>query len=378
MAELSFWVSALLIVYIYAGYPLALCVIGFFYRNPPRAGVYTPSITVIIPAFNESQHIAATIENKLALNYPASKLEVIVVSDESTDGTDAIVAGYAARGVKLIRQEPRQGKTAGLNRAMAVATGEVVVFSDANSMYDAGALTALVGNFADPRVGYVTGKMIYTDPDGTVIGDGCSAYMRYENFIREQESNLNSLVGVDGGVDAVRKSLYRDMRPDQLPDFVLPLAVVTQGYRVVYEPRAILKEHSLTNANSEYRMRVRVSLRAMWALLDMRHLLNIAQYPLYSWQLLSHKVLRYLAFVPMVIALVSNLYLLNSFFYVVLLLAQLAFYGAALKGHLGTEANKPFYISLPYYFVVLNLACAHACYRFLKGEKQVLWNPRVG
>src|SRR5690606_5479160 len=119
---------------------------------------------------------------------------------------------YADRGVTLIRQEPRQGKTAGLNRAVALARGEILVFSDANSMYAPDALRHLVSNFADERVGYVTGKMVYSDPDGTVVGDGCSAYMRYENSIRNLESQVGSLVGVDGGIDACRKSLYRDMR----------------------------------------------------------------------------------------------------------------------------------------------------------------------
>lgn len=378
MIEQIFWMSALVIVYVYMGYPLALFLIARFHRNPPRAAQFEPQVTIIIPAYNEARFIAATIENKLALNYPADKREIIVVSDESTDGTDDIVATYADRGVKLLRQEPRQGKTAGLNRAVAQARGEIIVFSDANSMYDVDALRHMVSNFADDRVGYVTGKMIYTDPDGTVVGDGCSAYMRYENVIRELESNLNSLVGVDGGIDACRKSLYDDMRADQLPDFVLPLSVVSKGYRVVYEPRAILKEHSLTTADAEYRMRVRVSLRAMWALLDMRHLLNVTKYPLFSWQLLSHKVLRYLVFVPMVLALVTNLFLIGSFFYFLLFVGQVAFYVLAWKGHRSPEGDKPFYISLPYYFVVLNIACAHAFYRFIKGEKQVLWNPRVG
>jgi cellulose synthase/poly-beta-1,6-N-acetylglucosamine synthase-like glycosyltransferase len=378
MAEFLFWFSAFLVAYIYIGYPLLLWLIAQLYRNPAKTAAFAPQVTIIIPAFNEARFIAGTIENKLALQYPADRIEIIVVSDESTDGTDEIVNSYADRGVKLIRQQSRQGKTAGLNRAVAQAVGEIIVFSDANSMYATDALSVMLSNFSDPRVGYVTGKMVYTDPDGTIIGDGCSAYMKYENFIRGLEGSINSLVGVDGGIDAVRKDLYEDMRADQLPDFVLPLTVVSKGYRVVYEPCAILKEHSLTSAASEYRMRVRVSLRAMWALLDMRHLLSPSRFPLYAWQLFSHKVLRYLAFVPMLVMLISNLYLLDSFIYFILFAGQLAFYGAALKGHRSADDNMPLYISLPYYFVVLNIACAHAFYRFIKGEKQVLWNPRVG
>ncbi len=161
-------------------------------------------------------------------------------------------------------------------------------------------------NFADPEVGYVTGRMVYVDRQGTIIGDGCSAFMRYENRLRRYETALGSVVGVDGGIDAVRKSLYRFMRADQLPDFVLPLMVVEQGYRVVYEPEAVLQEPSLQNPADEYRMRVRVSLRALWALKDMRQLLTLRLNPLFAWQLWSHKVLRYLSFLFLIGAYLAN------------------------------------------------------------------------
>jgi cellulose synthase/poly-beta-1,6-N-acetylglucosamine synthase-like glycosyltransferase len=377
MTELIFWLSVGLIVYVYAGYPLCLHLLARLRADPPSRAPFQPTVTIIIPAFNEARVIGATIENKLALDYPAEKREIIVVSDESTDGTDDIVRAYADRGVKLLRQEPRQGKTAGLNRAVAMAGGEVLVFSDANSIYAPDALTHLMANFADRRVGYATGKMVYTDAEGTIIGDGCSAYMRYENALRAMESDIGSLVGVDGGIDACRKSLYRGMRADQLPDFVLPLSVVTQGYRVVYEPRAQLKEHTLTTGSAEYRMRVRVALRAMWALRDMRHLLNAARYGIYSWQIFSHKVLRYLVIIPMVTAFIANLMLIATPEYLALFAGQIAFYAMAWKGSRG-GGRQPAYVALPYYFTVLNLACGHALYRFLKGEKQVLWTPRVG
>src|SRR5262249_53320633 len=146
----------------------------------------------------------------------------------------------------------------------------------------------LVAPFADPNVGYVTGRMHYVDASGSVIGDGCTAYMRYENWLRAQETLIGSIVCVDGGVDAVRRALCEPMRPDQLPDLVLPLAVVRQHRRVVFAQQAILEEEALSDASAEYRMRVRVALRAFWALLDQRALLNPLRYPLFGWQLLSH------------------------------------------------------------------------------------------
>ena len=201
---------------------------------------------------------------------------MIVVSDSSDDGTDDIVRGICAEDdrVQLIRQTPRQGKTAGLNLAMAEAAGDVIVFADANSIYRPDAVRKLIQNFADANVGYVTGKMLYINPDGSLVGDGCSAFMKYENALRVSETRMGSIVGVDGGIDAVARSLHRPMRADQLPDFVLPLRVIEQGYRVIFEPEAVVMEETLTTSSSEYRMRIRVALRALWALRENAGLLN--------------------------------------------------------------------------------------------------------
>jgi cellulose synthase/poly-beta-1,6-N-acetylglucosamine synthase-like glycosyltransferase len=260
--------------------------------------------------------------------------------------------------------------------AAATAGGELLVCSDANSIYEPGALRALAACFADPSVGYVTGRMIYGNPDGSVVGDGCTGYMRYENKLREWETLAGSVVGVDGGIDAVRRELYTPMRPDQLPDFVLPLLVVEQGYRVVYEPRAVLKELALSDDGQEFRMRVRVSLRALWALWDTRALLNPFKHGLFSLQLWSHKVLRYLAFIPIALVVPLNLALLGEgAIYVVALLGQGAFWFMAL---LGSRVGAGRVTGWPYYFGMLNWAAAVAFLRFLRGEKQVTWQPRGG
>jgi cellulose synthase/poly-beta-1,6-N-acetylglucosamine synthase-like glycosyltransferase len=209
---------------VYVGYPLAIGLIGRWRRRVVRSAPQTPLMTLVIAAYNEAEHIADTVRNKLEQDYPADRLEVIVVSDGSDDGTDDAVRALGDARVQLLRQEPRQGKTAALNLAADQARGELLVFSDANSLYEPGALRALAAAFADPSVGYVTGKMIYGNPDGSVVGDGCTGYMRFENWLRAQETLAGSVVGVDGGVDAVRRTLYRPMRADQLPDFVLPLS----------------------------------------------------------------------------------------------------------------------------------------------------------
>ena len=377
-AEWLFAGSLFALLYIYLGYPAILVILAKWMHAPVRKGECTPSVSILIAAHNEAECIGKTIENKLGLDYPGDKAEIIVISDGSDDETDEIVRGYASLGVKLIRQEPRAGKTSALNLAIPRTRGEIIVFSDANSLYEADAILKLLANFKDPAVGYVTGKMIYVNPDGSVTGDGCSAYMRYENRLRALETAIGSVVGVDGGIDAVRKSLYRPMRADQLPDFVLPLDVIAQGYRVVYEPGAVLRETVLAEASDEYRMRVRVSLRAFWALKDMRHLLSFRRNPLYAWQLWSHKVLRYLSFVFLACAYIGNALLVpEAFFYAVLFAMQTLGYAACLAAPCLPKAGFRF-VHMLHYFVLINVAALHAFLKFVLGQKQVVWTPRKG
>lgn len=366
-------------------YPLLAAALGRLMDRRIATGAgdgALPRVTVVIAAYNEAAHIEATVLNKLGQDYPPALLEVIVVSDGSTDGTDDIVARLAAADsrVSLLRQEPRQGKTSGLNQAVPRASGEIIVFSDANSLYATDAVRRLVRRFADPRVGYVSGQMKYVSADGSLVGDGCTAYMRYENLLRAVENRIGSIVGVDGGIDAVRRHLYRPMRADQLPDFVLPLGVVEQGFRVVFEPEAVLYEEALATRSSEYRMRVRVALRALWALWDKRALLSPFHTGVFAWQLLSHKLMRYLAFLPLGFAVVLNWFLLDAgLFYQMAAAGQVVFLCMLLVAAAGRRSiaglELPVYCQ---YFALLNWASAVAFMRFLAGEKKVLWQPRQG
>lgn len=378
--EILFWLTSLLIIYIYIGYPLLL---KFLPRHPlifSNTYESLPKVTVLIPAFNEEKHIQDTITNKLNSNYPAELLEIIVISDESEDSTDALVNALIEKDsrISLIRQSPRQGKTAGLNLAIPSANGDIIIFSDANSHYHPDAIKNLVNTFQDPEVGYATGKMVYVNNDGSLVGDGCSAYMKYENHMRSLETEIGSIVGVDGGIDAIRKELYQPMTADQLPDFVLPLKVVTQGKRVVFCDKALLNEDALGSAQSEFRMRVRVSLRAYWAMWDMKHLFNPFIYKWFTLQLISHKLLRYLAFFPLFIAFVSNgLITGEGLFYKATFLLQVVFYSAAALVALN-DGSKNKILGLAHYFCLINIASAMAFIKFLKQEKIVLWKPRVG
>jgi cellulose synthase/poly-beta-1,6-N-acetylglucosamine synthase-like glycosyltransferase len=378
--ETVFWAAVGGVVYIYLGYPFVLFVASLLFSKRVARTPYEPTISIIIAAHNEEAHIGETLENKLALDYPRSKLEIIVASDGSTDRTDERVREFAARGVVLLRQEPRNGKTAAINLAVRHAAGDVLVFSDANSLYEATALRHLASNFADPTVGYVTGRLAYVNPDGSMTGDGCSAYMRYENFVRTCESALGSLVGVNGGIDAVRRSLYQPMAPDDLPDLVLPLQIVASGSRVVYEPRALLSEQANTNSRDEYRMRVRVSLRALWTLIDMRELLDVRRYGFYSLQLLSHKVLRYFAWAFGAVMFASSALLWTTApAYQILFLLQTSVVLCASLGFVAERLGRPNrWLSLPYYFVLVNLAALRAFVKLARGERTRFWKPRLG
>ncbi|PYR81226.1 MAG: glycosyltransferase family 2 protein [Acidobacteria bacterium] len=333
-----FWLSTAVLCYTYAGYPLLVMALARIRRRPVRTAPYEPAVSIIIAARNEAKSIRATLENKLQLHYPAGRVQIIVVSDASTDGTDAIVR------------------------------------------YAADALRMLTRNFADPSVGYVTGRLVYGAAAGSSAGIGCRAYMRYEDLLRRSETSLGSIVGVNGGIDAVRRELLVRMHDDQLPDFVLPLQVVKQGYRVVYEPEALLYEDTLTTSSAEYRMRVRVALRAWWALSDMRALLNVRRHGLFAMQLFSHKVLRYAACaaVPVVYAAALGASGAGLIYDVAVALGS-AFLLCAAAGFVADRAGVAApVVSLPYYFMVINAASADALLKFLRGRKQAVWTPRLG
>jgi len=361
------------------GYPLVLSAIALLRPRPVRRGEWTPSVTILVPAYNEAACIAGTIENKLALDYPAERLEITVVSDASEDGTDDIVRRYADRGVKLLRTAARQGKAAALNEAIRHANGEIVVFSDANSTFAVDAVRRMVENFTDPRVGYVTGNLQYLHGE-EASGRGSGAYMRYENWLRRIETRVDSVIGVNGGVDAMRRRLYAAVPADQITDFVLPLRVIAAGFRVVFDERVHSSERANQELGSEFRMRVRVALRAMRGLVYMRQALNVVRVPLPAFCIFSHKILRYLSFLFLAGALIINAILAaRNPSYIPLLLLQVAFYALAL---LGLTRNLPGALrrltALPTYFLVSNVAFGIAALRFARGDVVATWRPRAG
>ena len=377
-AAIVVWLCLATVAYVYLGYPLTLLVFSR-HRRAGTPSIALPRVTVLIAAHNEVSQIAATVRNKLTQDYPPDRLDIIVISDGSIDGTDDAVKASSSDRVTLLRQEPRQGKTLALNRGVEVSMGDILVFSDANSQYEPDTVRRLAAAFDDPTVGYATGRLIYQDPGETAVGGGSGMYMRYENWLRRLETAAGSVVGVNGGVDAVRRRLYQPMRADHLPDFILPLRVVEQGYRVVYCDDAVSREAALGQQDDEYRMRVRVSLRALHGLSEMRGLMHPRR-GRFAFQLFVHKVARYLMFIPLAAAFVANLALVGSrpWPYAALFAAQVGCYLLAAIGWMsgGRIRFKPVFV--PFYFCLINAAAGTALVRFLRGERQVLWTPRTG
>ena len=374
-----FWFSLFLIVYPYAVYPLLLALWGALRARPVARSPIEPTVSVLIPAYNEADVIAATLAAMLAQDYPKDRLQILVVSDCSDDGTDDIVRSFADRGVELLRQTERGGKALGLNAAVKRARGEIVVFCDANARFAPDAVRSLVQNFADPSVGYVTGTLTVAASEGGVASGNGNAYLRFEESLRAAETRVGSVIGVNGGCDAIRRELYSDIPKELITDFVLPLRVIAAGRRVVFDPQAASLEDGNEELQSEFSMRVRVALRALQGLVHMRRLLNPLRHPAAAFTIVSHKVVRYLAFVFLATALLSNLVLaVSSPVYRVLLLLHLGCYALAACGLLGVGRRLGIVAVAPAYLLMSYWAFAVASWRFVRGQTMATWKPRAG
>jgi len=373
--EIVFWAFVILVAYVYAGYPLILKVISLFRppREPGNAG--DPSVTLVISAFNERDVIAAKLENSLEIDYPRDRLEIMVVSDASDDGTDEIVEGFEGRGITLLRMPERGGKTLGLNAAAKAAHGDLLVFSDANAMYRPDAIRALVRNFSDPQIGAAVGESTYSDSANDAERSE-SAYWRYETAIKRLESRIGSVVGGDGAIYAIRRELYRPMAADALSDFVNPLQIVKRGKRCVYEPDAVSVEEAAGSFVKEFRRKVRIVNRAWRATMSMKGLMNPFGHGLFAWMLISHKLMRWLVPAFLTTLLLVNFALIDQHpIYRIALWTQVAFYGAALTGALLRRyVELPIFLYVPYYFCLVNLASAKGILEAFKGKKYTTWS----
>jgi cellulose synthase/poly-beta-1,6-N-acetylglucosamine synthase-like glycosyltransferase len=371
---LLFLVSTGAMAYVLAGYPLLLkLIVAFRGPRPIRRADVTPRLSFVISAYNEAAVIREKLENALSLDYPRDLLQIVVISDCSSDGTDEIVKSFERHGVTLARMAQRRGKTAGLNATVPTLTGEIVVFSDANAMYEAGALRMLARNFADAEVGYVTGEARYLKNGQAPADVGERAYWGYEMQMKRLETQLGSMVGGDGAIYAIRRALWRTLPEDAINDFLNPLQIVAAGWRGVYEPDAVCWEETGGGVRSEYKRRVRIVSRSWRAVFQARGVLNPLRVGLFAWSVWSHKVLRWASGFFAVGAGASFL-VLYARWAAASPIVTLSVTAATVVGVVATTVGRRTF-GMAAYFGVINAASLVGLYKGSIGSVSGVWAP---
>jgi glycosyltransferase involved in cell wall biosynthesis len=373
-AAVVFWSAAAVVLYVYAGYPLLLLILRRFASRPVLKRPVEPSVSLLVAAYNEADVIEAKIVNALSLDYPVDRLEIVVASDGSTDATAAIVERFAAvdSRVRLFAYAENRGKLRVLNETVPMLRGEIVAFSDASSMLEPGALRQLVASFADSEVGAVSGVYRVRRANDASLGGQEDFYWRYETFLKLAEGATGSILGAHGSLYAIRRHLYPFPEPGTInDDYVIPMRILQQGYRVAYEPAAVAWEDAGEMGGFSRRVRIMTGnfdqLRELGALLRPPRLLPL-------WFLLSHKAGRLVVPGAMLALLLSNVVLAGRSPYDTFLLLHLGFYALVLLG--AVVRLRPKLLGVPYYFCMINAAAFVGLYHALRGGRDLVWKRR--
>ena len=371
MLAVLFWVSAGLLAYTHVGYPLVLWLLARLTRTRalPAGGGELPSASLVVAAYNEEAVIAGKVHNVLALDYPRDRLELIVASDGSTDRTVALAR---AAGADAVLDLPRGGKALAQDAGVAQAHGQIVVFSDANSLWAPEALRALVAPFADARVGYVCGQVRFTRPAGGSNEEG--AYWRYEMAVRSLESRLGGITAGNGAIYALRREHHEPGDP-YTGDLSLPFRMAKRGLRAVYASAALAEEPMVPTLEGEFRRKRRMMSRA-WGTILRGGMLSPRGYgPLFAFELASHRLLRYASPLLHLLALGTNIALLGQgWVYTVTLALQVAFFLAAALG-----AFVPFRPArLAYYYLLVTGSILFGFWDWVRGGAPLVWEKAEG
>lgn len=379
MQRIVFWSAVGTILYTYIGFPLLSLMRGLLLYRPYKKAAILPRVSLVLAAHNEAPCIQAKLDNILSLDYPREHLQVIIASDGSSDATDAIVQSYTGHGMTLLSL-PRLGKATALNRAIQVATGDILVFSDANSMYDPQAIYALVQPFADPHVGGVAGNQCYlTAHHEAGANSGEQSYWDFDRWMKQLQSRAGNVISATGAIYAIRRELFRPIPDGVTDDFVTSTSVIAQGYRLVFAPEAIAYEPPAASSGFEFKRKVRVITRGLNAVLLMRELLNPFRYGFYAIQLFSHKVLRRIMAIPLLLLfMVSPLLWRRGAVYRVATLLQSGVYLCGVLGLLlrNTRPGRLKLFALPAFFCMVNSASLLAVVNVLRGHRIDRWEPQ--
>ncbi len=374
--HIVFWVTFFLCLSTYCLYPMTILIISKLRPFRPNRQDIDPSVSIIITAFNEEKHIETKIQNTLSLDYPKNKLEIIVGSDGSTDGTNEIAGRYQDQGIRLLAFPVNRGKTAVQNDCVNAANGDILIFMDAASFLQKDALKKLVRNFADPHVGCVAGRLEFVNLRENLTTASQGFYWKYEVRIRELESSLGSLIGLDGPLYAIRKEDYVPLAANMISDFLSPLLILANGKKVVLEPEAPVLEDPTSSSMSEFRTRRRIALRAFVALAAHPRLLNVFKNPALAPQIIFHKLIRWLVGPLIVLNFFACLFLWSYPLFLVMLCMYLLFFMLAGLGFFVSRFGKGSGILMvPYYFTLVNAAASLGFVDFLRKKQAVSWQP---
>jgi cellulose synthase/poly-beta-1,6-N-acetylglucosamine synthase-like glycosyltransferase len=358
----------------YAFYPVVIWVVGKIFPMKVSRADINPHISIIIPAYNEEKSIERKIMNTLALEYPEDRIEILVGSDGSIDETASIVGKYTDRGVQLLDFETNRGKTAVQNDLVSQSKGEILIFTDSASFLQTDAIKKIVWNFADQRIGCVAGRMRFVDTDSNLTTQSQGFYWRYEFKLREIESSLGSLIGVDGPLYAVRRESYVLLENNIISDLLTPLLVLEQGKKVVLEPEALVDENPTLKTSQEFATRRRITLRGLVGLSAYIELLNPLKHPFLSFQILFHKILRWFVGPLMILNVLACCSLLGHWFFNSILVVYILFFLAAGLGWGADKLKiKAKGLTVPYYFSLVNFAATMGIIDFFRKKQAVTW-----
>lgn len=380
--HILFWVALALVIYTYIGYGIITALLVRIKKAiipvKKHNSAFEPTVSLIIPCFNEGDFISKKIENSAELEYPEDKLQIIYISDGSDDHSLDILRQQQKKYYWMHRPE-RKGKASAMNRAVLEANGEIVVFCDANTLLNREAIRELVAPYSDPTIGAVTGeKRIMVQNSGHVSSAGEGLYWKYESWLKQLDSDLYSVVGAAGELMSYRKSLYQALEADTiLDDFMQSMRVTLKGYRVAYNPKAYAMETASADVSEEWKRKVRISAGGWQSMSRLKKVLIPWPRPLLTYSYLSHRAFRWsVAPFSLLILILTNpiLAFYNPYIYVPFLVGQLLFYGLALHGFWKDKKGEKNKISfVPYYFTMMNLAVFFGLARFLKGSQKATW-----